>query len=103
MNKTPAEMDKIYHRLLEGFTKQLNKLVKDLTELTYVAKDSHKRSYLNGFCDGLSEYAIWQNGIRYVGNCRTTLKQATEEAVENGGGITGKNPFLAEIQKEEHG
>jgi hypothetical protein len=37
-------------------------------------------AYLQGYIDGLKEFAWWKDGTQYVGTCGTTLKEAVEKA-----------------------
>lgn len=35
--------------------------------------------YYDGVKEGLWKYAHWQDGVQYVGNCGTTLKEAYDK------------------------
>ena len=35
--------------------------------------------FIRGVIAGLKMYAFWKDGVQYVGNCGTTLKEAIEE------------------------
>lgn len=37
------------------------------------------RAYYDGVLEGLWKYAYWKDGVQYVGNMGTTLKEATEK------------------------
>ena len=41
------------------------------------------RIYLEGFIDGLREFAWWKDGQQYVGTCGTTLADAIKTARAN--------------------
>ena len=38
--------------------------------------------YRQGFIDGLTAYAWWQDGVQYVGTAGKTLKQAIQDVEE---------------------
>jgi hypothetical protein len=87
---TNFELDKVQQSLLNNLKED------DLNLVLNVLRESHQRSYLRGFCDGLNEYAYWKDGVQYVGNCGITLQKATEQAVRDGCGCAGQNPFSGE-------
>lgn len=97
INLSQEELDKIQRSLIKFFKED------ELETVLEVLKGSHRESYVEGFCDGLHEYAYWKDGTQYVDTCGTTLKEATERVVANGGSDTGQNPFFSKSTDRKSG
>lgn len=44
-----------------------------------------------GLVEGLTRFAWWKDGVRYVGTCGTTLKKAIEDIGRSNDPVTDKN------------
>ena len=51
----------------------------DIEQIKELATDVNWTAYQVGYKDGLGAYAWWKDGVQYVGNCGTTLKEALEK------------------------